>query len=402
MLIGCITGPDFATAKSQIEMANSLCNGIELRLDLLETEIAPLLALAKGEVLITQGEQSQTIDGKTISIYHNFDETPQDLDAILEKMPKADIYKIATMANSTIDALRMLCFVQRHKNVAGMCMGPLGQITRILGPVVGGPLTFAAIGKETAPEAAPGQLQAEELASTYFFHKLTPKTQIYGLIGSPITQSPSHKTHNAYFQREGIDAVYVKMELKKPEIPLFFKLAKQLGIRGLSITAPFKEALFEEVDHLEEDIGAINTLTFQDNQIFGANTDGIGALDALEEQGSVAGKLCVILGAGGAAKAIAYEAKKRGAKIEILSRRYDNLSDLGSYDILINTTPHPCPIDLEKLQARKVVMDICFRDEESSLMIRAKALGNALVYAEDMFKRQALGQFSRWNQMSSV
>ncbi len=391
MLIGCITGPDFETAKTQLALAQKLCDGIELRLDLLDCS----LDLPQMDLIITTDEKGSTLsNGKTISIYHNFEETPQNLEAILESMPTADIYKIATMANSTTDALRMLIFCKNKPHVAGMCMGPFGQITRILGPIIQNPLTFAALGKE----AAPGQLQAEELIYTYNYRSLTRQTRIYGLIGNPIEQSPSHKTHNAYFKENGLDAIYIKMLLQEEELPVFFQLIKKFPIDGLSVTIPFKEKLFDFIDVMDEtagEVGAVNTLTI-DNLIYGANTDCTGALDAIEEKEMVKGKHCVILGAGGAAKAIGYEAQKRGALVTILSRRYGNLDQIPVYDILVNTTPVPCPIDIEELQPRKVVMDINFNRSESPFMLRAKALGCKLIFGESMFEKQAKGQFLRW------
>lgn len=396
MLIGCITGPDLETAEKQLNMAEKCCNGIELRTDLLKVDIQ-----TPGRfVLTTENSQSTLSNGKTLSTYHNYEETPNDLEKILSSLPKADFYKICTMANRTTDALRMLCFVKDRSDVAGICMGELGQITRILGPVVRNPFTFAALG----PEAAPGQLQAQELVETYHFHKLSPSTKIYGLIGNPIKQSPSHKTHNAYFRDNDIDAVYVRMLLEEEELPLFFPLARELGIQGLSVTIPFKEKVFPYIDEIEGDakeIGAINTIAFED-KVYGSNTDAPAALDAIEAKGKVFGKRCVILGAGGTAKALAFEAQKRGASVTFLSRRFGNLNQVPPYDILINTTPTPCPIDIEALQPRKVVMDVNVAHTDTSLMVRAKALGSQLVYGREMFERQAQGQFARWDQIPSL
>lgn len=349
MLIGCITGPDLETVKRQLEMARKYCDGIELRKDLLDCDVNPTLPFT----IITDHHQSRFSDERTISTYHNYEETPENLEQIFFSLPKADFYKIATMANKSTDALRMLAFVKDKPNLAGMCMGPLGQITRILGPVVCNPFTFAALG----PEAAPGQMQAEELVETYRFHRLSPQTKIYGLIGNPVAQSPGHLFHNEYFQKEGIDAVYVRILLQEDELPLFFSLVQQIGFSGLSVTIPFKEKVLPFMDTLEKEakeIGAVNTLTFKEGRISGANTDGVAALDVLEENTSVLGKQIVILGDGGASKAIAYEAKKRGAKVNIVSRRLGNLHQIPSYDVLINTIP----IIPESSQLNKKIMDV--------------------------------------------
>jgi len=388
MLIGCITGPDFETAKMQLDLAKKYCDGVEIRRDLLEVPIE-----ADGFVIHTDQNDMQLPDGKTMSCYHNFDETPGDLQSVLDGLPHADFYKISCLANSITDSLRMLAFVRNKPNVSGMCMGPFGHITRILGPVFENPFTFSALG----PEAAPSQVQAQELVETYRFHRLGPATKIYGLIGNPVSQSPSHITHNAYLAET--DAVYIKMLLEMEELYLFFELMKELPFHGLSVTIPFKERVQPYLDEITEEaeaIGAVNTITFGEVAL-GSNTDGVGALDAI---GEVSGKRVVILGAGGSSKAIEFEAKKRGAQVTILSRRFGNLDHVSEYDILINTTPVECPIALEKLLPNKVVMDINVTHAESPFMLHAQKLGCRLVYGMDMFKRQALGQFNTWKLKS--
>ena len=390
MLIGCITGPDLETAKSQVLAANEVCEGIELRIDLLRCSVEELTSLAKGVVLLTNNEEIRCQEF-TISTYHNFIETPDDLEAVLDQMPEATIYKIATFANSTTDALRMLSFVQKHPNVAGMCMGELGQITRILAPVVGSRLNFASLGQPTAP----GQMEAKELQETYYYRKLNRQTELYGLIGHPVAHSPSHKTHNAFFQRQGVNAVYVKMSVAENELEQVFSLAKKIGFKGLSVTMPFKEKISPYMDVLDEDaakIGAVNTIAFSDCTK-GYNTDGVGALNAL---GSVWNKRLVILGAGGSAKAIAFEAKKRGAFVFMHSRRYGNLNEIPDYDILVNTTPNPCPIELNQLRPGKVVMDITISHAHSPFLKQAKVLGCPIIEGEAMFHLQAKEQFSIW------
>mgnify|MGYP000031079876 CR=1 FL=1 len=147
--------------------------------------------------------------------YHNFENTPHDLEALLQLLKRkgrAKFYKIATFATSTLDALRMLLFVQKHPEVIGLCMGPLGSITRILAPIFAVPLAYAPLAPEE--KSAPGQLLLSELQEIYHFTKLRKQTPIYGLIGNPISQSPGHLYHNKLFQG-GAKGVYVKMELKE-------------------------------------------------------------------------------------------------------------------------------------------------------------------------------------------
>src|SRR6185437_13162580 len=172
---------------------------------------------------------------------------------------------------SSLDALRMLEFVRKHSNVIGLCMGELGQITRILAPVVGTPLMYA-------PISAPilGQLEYRVLVNTYRFRELDPQTAIYGLIGNPVTQSIGHEFHNRYFQHLKQNAVYVKIPLHLQELEAFLTYAKRLPFQGLSVTMPFKEKIIpflDEIDPVAKEIGAVNTLLFRAGKIWGYNTD---------------------------------------------------------------------------------------------------------------------------------
>lgn len=379
MLIACITGPDFQSAKKQLQLAEMYCDGVEMRSDLIQEDLSSLPI------------PLPIFDCNTIPTYHNFSETPQDLDAILEAMPKAPLVKIATRANCVTDSLRMLDLVRRHPHVAGMCMGPHGAITRILAPVFGSPITFASVGRE----AAPAQLEAKELVLRYRFRKLSNKTKVYGLLGNPVEQSPSHITHNAFFDRHNLDAVYVKMEVKEEELPLFFDLVKRLDFQGLSVTLPYKEKVFPYVDSVSktaEEIGAINTITFRE-KVEGDNTDALGALDVIERRIEVMGKKMVILGAGGSAKAIGYEAQRRGTLVTFCSRRYGNLDQIPPYDLLVSTLP--VDVDHRPLP-HSVIMDIRFNQKNSPFMLEAKKQNCTLIFGEEMFDQQALYQFARW------
>lgn len=432
MLIGCITGPDFSSAKRQIAKANLCCDGVELRVDLLSQveDIRALRELISGVCILTDPKGDERLlrftpdfltlpwdypssvssrKTKIIRAYHNWEETPHNLDQILKSIPPAAIYKLTTMAHSTNDALRMLCFVKGKTNITGFCMGEAGQISRILAPVVGNVFNYVAIEERVAP----GQLTVEELQEIYHYSRLHPQTKIYGLLGNPVSQSPSHRTHNAFFKEKGINALYLRMQVKEEELSSFFPLAKQLGIQGLSVTVPYKEKVISYLDRWEGDakeIGAVNTLTFAQQKLYGVNTDGKGALDVLEQKISVQGKSCVILGAGGAARAIGYEAVKRGAKVIILNRTlarakalgeklqasYGTLETLPPYDILINATSHLAPIAPLLLQPNTLVMEINFNGESSPLIQQARSLGCKVILGEEMFQQQALGQFSRW------
>jgi len=356
---------------------------------------------------------------KLILSYHNFAETPDDLEGLYSnmRMIPAFFYKIAVTAHNCLDALRLICWAkQSDEKLIAISMGSHGQISRILGPLMGSPITYAALDEDQ--KSAPGQLSAKLLLGLYHYRALNPHTAIYGLIGDPVDQSISDKTHNSFITASALDAVYVKIQVKPSELFEFLKLAKQLPFHGLSVTMPLKEqivAFLDVIDPQALDIGAVNTLSFQSGKVVGFNTDGIGALNAIEKECQVAGKRIVIIGAGGSARAIAFEALRRGGVVTILNRHAEKaiqiaqcLNCIGKglesmaacaeagYDILINCTPVPLPIDVEYILPQALVMDITTNPKETEFLKHAKEKGCRIIYGYQMFIEQALGQFNLW------
>lgn len=466
MICVAIRGPTFKDAEKQIAEAIPHADLVELRLDCFHeldlSALQSLLANYQIPFLFTLRDQSQGgnyarseeerlkdilllaqlnpdyldieshvptafIEGllerhpkvKLILSYHDFVETPKELDAIFYAMQSkpAYFYKIATMAHSTLDMLRMLICVQASdKRLIGISMGEFGVPSRIIGSVVGSPITYACL--DIAQKTAPGQISAQLLNECYHYRHLNPSTILYCLIGDPIKQSISEITHNALFHALGKNAVYIKMLVHTEEMDEFFRLIKQLPFRGLSVTMPHKEQVMEYVDETDEmarSIGAVNTLLIEDGRIKAINTDGIGALNAVEKHRMVAGKKVILLGAGGAAKAIAYEASKRGAELVILNRKADRAEDLAEhfsgiggaldlmkqyreqgYDVLVNSTPIAMPIDAKDLLDKALVMDIKIKPMDNQFLKSAQEMGCQVIYGYEMFVEQALGQFSFW------
>ncbi|MGA8164111.1 MAG: shikimate dehydrogenase [Waddliaceae bacterium] len=351
---------------------------------------------------------------KFVLSYHHFQETPTDPDEIYRSMQKypAFCYKIAAMANSTNDALKLLLFVRKHPQASAICMGEKGGFARVLGPIAGNLIDYASI--DSKEQTGPGQLTEHELIDVYHFPSLNKNTSIYGLIGDPVENSPGHLYHNAAFRNIHLNAVYVKMAVKANELADFISLAKELGIRGVSVTIPLKEAVLpfvDEVDETAKRIGAVNTLLFAEGRIKGTNTDGIGALDAIEKKISVQGKKMVLLGAGGAARSIAFEAKARGADVLALNRTVERAKKLATdigceggglnevpdhYDILVNCSPDPMPIDPKKIQPTTVVMDSVYHPRETPFLKEASSRHCRIVYGEEMFLNQAARQTAFW------
>jgi 3-dehydroquinate dehydratase/shikimate dehydrogenase len=316
----------------------------------------------------------------------------------------AFLYKIAVTANSSLDTLRLLCWA-KEKPVIAISMGPFGQLSRILEKHI----TYASLDEES--KTAPGQLTINELEN-YSGHNL------YGLIGDPVTKSISHITHNHVMRTYDLDSLYIKMQVQKEELKQFLFLAKKARFRGLSVTMPLKEAVLSHLDEVDTEaakIGAVNTLVFEEGRIHGYNTDGKGALNAIEKTLSVNGKHLVLLGAGGAARAIAYEAKKRGAFVTILNRDAQKARDIAAYmqcqgfgldhldvlckegyDAIINATPLEMPCTPEQILVGSCVMDSNTIPKTSLFLQHAQAKGCKIIYGLQMFVEQATLQFSLW------
>lgn len=438
MLCIPLVGPTYADLYAQKEAAISMASLFEIRIDLLEKidleELKKFRASLTLPVIFTlrkkteggkwEGSEQQrvallkklallqptyldvekgtkgTFKGTTVLVsHHDFSQTP----ALLP----SNVHKLATQASSTLDALRMLVHMRTHAPFLGMCMGEKGEITRILGPLFGAPWVYAAL--HSTQKTATGQLTAEELRRIY---QVTTQKGLYALIGGDVSKSVSHYTHNSAMRALHLDSVYVKMSVEESELAAFFKLSREAGFKGLSVTMPLKEKVIPFLDEIStraKEIGAVNTIAYKEGALFGTNTDGQGALDALERHGKVAGKHVVILGAGGAARALIYEALQRGGQVTVLSRSVDkalvlathfsikaaHLSDFDplACDFLINATPESFTLPFS---AQTIVMDINTIPQWSSLLLQAREKGCRLVFGYEMFINQAVLQFQLW------
>jgi len=250
--------------------------------------------------------------------------------------------------------------------------------------------------------------------------KINQHTQLYGVIGNPIRHSLSPSMHNAAFEARGINAVYLAFEVSDLEGCL--RGVRSLGVRGLSVTIPFKEEIIpflDEVDPIAKGIGAVNTVVNDNGYLKGYNTDAMGALLALEEKTALTGKRVCIIGAGGTARAIGYILKQREVEITITNRSqargaslaqtlgcgFVNLKDLAKagYDILINTTPvgmspdvEGCPVTEDALREGMVVMDVIYNPFRTKLLSIAEARRCLVINGLPMFIHQGAEQFRLW------
>ncbi len=246
---------------------------------------------------------------------------------------------------------------------------------------------------------------------------------IYGIIGDPIEHSLSPAMHNAAYESLGLsDHCYLAFHVKPEDLQEALARAKALGIRGLNVTIPHKEAVTRlvDLDANARRIGAVNTVDIMNMK--GYNTDGSGAVCALEEAGvSVRGKSVLVMGAGGAARAIAFALNDRGADLHIVNRTperarllaegvaddvgWNSINKLEQYagnsDIIINTTPvgmHPhvdeSLITSNMMHEGQIVFDIVYNPVETRLLKEAKKAGAITIDGVKMLVYQGVKAFT--------
>lgn len=330
---------------------------------------------------------------KIILSHHDYEKTPDNLETLHAslKATPVDYYKLATHACCSSDALRFMQYLKNaNENVIGVSMGSHGLPSRLLNKQFHSPWTYVGT-------SAPGQLTYHEMATIYGC-STSKETKLFGLIGAPINKSISHHTHNAIMRDFQLNALYIKMEISPQKLGSFLKQLQEFGWQGLSVTMPLKEAILpfmDEIDAAAVQIGAVNTVLFKEGKLHGFNTDGKGAVCALENICELKNKKVALLGKGGAAKAIAYEASSRGCQTIFFGRGLEDFR-CEEFDIVINCTPVELPFDPTNLKSTTVVMDINTIPKQSALLKIAAAKGCPIVYGVEMFLYQALFQFTLW------
>lgn len=246
------------------------------------------------------------------------------------------------------------------------------------------------------------------------------QTEIYGVIGNPLRHSLSPLIHNYMFKKNGFNAVYLAFEVTNLQDAIVG--IRALGIRGLSVTIPFKREIISLIDHVDEVAGrikAVNTIVNDRGNLIGFNTDWIGAIKALEDRVELEGKKILLLGAGGAARAIAFGLKEKGCEILIFNRTKERAKELAeelalstiaslkemNVDIIINATPVGMyPNDKETLiqetflKEEMIVMDIVYSPLETRLLHEARARGCQAIDGLEMLIYQAVSQFEIWTK----
>ena len=259
------------------------------------------------------------------------------------------------------------------------------------------------------------------------------KTRLLALIGNPVGHSLSPAMHNASFAAEGLDFVYVALNVEAADVPAAVRGAAALGFRGLNATMPHKRALVPLVDELDEAArvsGAVNTVMIEGPRLQGYNTDGSGLVEACEEAGvKLSGREVLLLGAGGAAASVAVAFCDAGVGgLHILNRNAGHAEDLaaklkgvgkgaevlaGPADLLdetlleapviVNATPlgmkdgDPLPIPQKYMQENRTIIDAVYRPGAETALIRAaRERGATTIAGQRMLLYQGVQAQQLW------
>jgi shikimate dehydrogenase len=264
---------------------------------------------------------------------------------------------------------------------------------------------------------------------------ISGKTTVCGVIGDPIEHTMSPAMHNAAYRAAGLDYVYVAFRVAPAALGQAIAGMRALNIKGLNVTIPHKVEVMRYLDHIDplaENIGAVNTIVNENGVLTGLNTDAMGFLQALTGRGAdPAGKKVLLLGAGGAARAIGFILAQEGASLVILNRQQEldwakNLAAniahyynipvavgeltrenmgkaIGDSDILVNATSvgmspsaaqTPVPADL--LCSGLTVFDVVYNPFETRLLREARAAGAKTVDGLEMLVWQGALAYEKW------
>jgi len=407
---------------------------------------------------------------------HDFASRPTDLTRrvrAMQEVPGARVLKVAYRARSIRDNLELFdLLADRDRPMIALGMGEFGLMSRVLSPKFGGLLTFASLDAQTA--TAPGQPTISELLDVYRFGSIGASTRVYGVVGWPVAHSLGPLVHNAGFEAIGHDGVYLPLPAAADrDDPLGSRASftatvgslidhRSLGFAGASVTIPHKEHLAQlGIDaHGSGDIrvsrsvrrcGAANTLVgpggapsvaepddaalVDDGRWAITNTDAPAIADLLEQRlNSLSGMRIGVVGAGGVARAAAFELVERGAEVEIYNRSQDRarsladelgqtsfssvaarataheLSDLpaSTCAAYINASPvgmaggpRPDAIavpvgEMRSAGPETVVFDTVYTPVETPLICAARDRGCRVIDGVELFVRQAAAQFELW------
>ena len=364
-------------------------------------------------------EAAHSLGMKVIRSYHDFEGVPADIFSRVHSLAsRGDVAKIAVTPHNTADVMTLFRINEELKDVPKIIigMGEWGVATRILYKKMGSILTFGSNGKAVAP----GMISARELKLLYRADQLNDNTGIYGIVGNPVMHSLSPQIHNPGFHKIHYNAVYVPF--LSESIRSFLTLAEMLRMRGFSVTVPFKVDVVKYLGNITREvkqIGSCNTVVRVPNMWKGTNTDYYGFIHPIEKEiddGRI--KSALVIGAGGAAKAIVWALKMRNVKVMIVNRTkskadelarlygvgsdsLDNISQYeGKVDLVVQATNmglHPYedvnPAEKFHFSGKEIAYDIVYKPKYTKFLLAAEKAGCPLKFGWDMLMEQGKLQF---------
>ena len=350
---------------------------------------------------------------RIVRSYHDFAGLPADAADRVRRLlaSGAEVVKFAALAHRLADVVTLAELARPASGRAVVIgMGPCGAASRILAAHLGSPWTYAGDG------VAPGQLSLARMRDEFHVPAITAKTAVYGLVGRPVEHSLSPAMHNAAFRAAGLDAIYVP--LPAADFADFEAFAHAFAVRGVSVTAPYKLDAHHAAGAAAADagLGAINTLMRTADGWAGRNTDIEGFLAPLRNRVLRDARVAV-LGAGGAARAVAAALAGTGAQVRLHARRADAARTTAAacgveagawppdneWDVLVNATPagtaplvDAVPFALDGSLTGRLVYDLVYNPPETALLRRARSLGAEVLGGLPMLVAQAAAQFHWW------
>ena len=245
--------------------------------------------------------------------------------------------------------------------------------------------------------------------------------KLYGLLGYPLVHSFSQTYFNQKFEAENISAQYINFEI--PDIGMLMEVvAENENLNGLNVTIPYKEQVIpflDEIDPAAKEVGAVNVIKFIRDKdglrLKGYNSDIIGFTDSIKSLLKPHHQAALVLGTGGAAKAVSYSLRKLGLDVQLVSRRksantlvYEELTknDLKTHKVIVNTTPlgmYPnvdiCPdIPYRYLTPQHLCYDLIYNPDETLFLKNSRQAGAQVKNGLEMLLLQAFASYSIWNQ----
>ena len=371
---------------------------------------------------------------------HNFDgpfENPRRIVQAILADPTGATAKVAYRVRHINESFTALDLMHDHgERVTAIAMGEDGLWSRLLARKLGGAICYASLEDESA--TASGQVSLSDMVERYRFDRMDPGTKVYGVVGEPVGHSLGPVLHNRWFSVYDINAVYLPLRVR-PEgdgLAAFLDGCTRrpwLGVAGLSVTVPHKEAalrwLGDGADPLAAGVGAVNTLVFQADRVRGHNTDCYAAAASLVEAlackpSALVGSRVDVLGAGGAARAVLVGLREYGCLTTVYARSPERSGSLAREfdcesapwdhrvrrrgDVVINCTSvgmwpdtDRSPLPPNALRGCRLVFDLIYNPPETRLMRDASAAGARAINGLDMFVRQAATQFELWTGVAA-